>query len=91
MLRRIKQGIAVALTAATALYGLDFGYARMRSDAFAEYPVDRMYEMTNRWGGVEFSVGRSGYERCVKSLFPHFGNVPCWYLRTQEVRYFKVG
>ena len=54
---------------------LDYICARMRSDAFAELPVHRMYEMTNRWGGVEFSVGRSGYERCVKSLFPHFGYV----------------
>ena len=91
MFRRIRQGTTILLMVCAAVYAVDYAFARLQPHAFADIPVDRMFEMTNRWGGVEFSVGKSGFERCVHSLFPHFGYVPCWYLKTQDVRYLKVG
>ena len=30
-------------------------------------------------------------ERCVYSLFPHFGYNPCWYVTRHTVRFIKVG
>ena len=79
------------LAALLVFYVVDDLYARARSNPYSDVPVDRMFAMENRWGGTEYSVGKSGYERCVFSVFPHFGYVPCWYLKTQDVRYIHVG
>ena len=90
-LRRVSKGIVAVLLLPLTFYGLDYLYARARHNAFGDVAVDRMFAMTNRWGAVEYSVGKSGYERCVYSVFPHFGYVPCWYLKTQDVRYIRIG
>jgi len=43
--------------------------------------VDRVYAAMNHWKEVEYSVGAPVMEKCVDALMPHFGYVPCWYLR----------
>jgi hypothetical protein len=54
---------------------------------FADLRVDHVYTSTNKWNQIEWSRGSPDIERCVYSLFPHFGYPPCWYLnqRTMQV------
>jgi len=44
------------------------------------------YAAMNRWNQVEYSVGTPIIETCVDALMPHFGYVPCWYLRRHTIQ-----
>ncbi len=84
--------VLLAVTASLALlYGCDDLYARLRKDRFADVPVRRMYKMKNRWNETEYSVAGSGTQKCVYSLFPHFGYNPCWYLNRHAMQYITIG
>jgi hypothetical protein len=91
MKRRLKYTVFVSAATLAALYAGDYLYAKVRSNPFADVKINRMYAMKNRWGQVEYSVGAGGSERCVYSLFPHFGFNPCWYVNRQTLRYVHVG
>jgi len=71
-------------------YGLDlasltWGIPSQRPK-FSEYRVDQLYTVPNRWKEIEWSRGEPVMERCVNSLFPHYGNNPCWYVSKHTVR-----
>lgn len=79
-----------ALVSAAVAYGLDwasleYGIPTPRPK-FAEYKVDQLYTVPNRWKEIEWSRGDSVMERCVNSLFPHYGNNPCWYVSKHPIR-----
>ncbi len=78
------------LLAAAVAYGLDwvsleYGIPTKRPK-FAEYQVDQLYTVPNRWKEIEWSRGEPVMERCVNSLFPHEGSNPCWYVSTHLMR-----
>ncbi len=84
-MRKLLKRIAIALLALVGLvYGADYASAAWKirggQQVFADIVVDQVYTATNKWKQVEWSRGASVTERCVYSLFPHFGNRPCWYV-----------
>ena len=89
--RQIQYSLLALLAAAAVIYAGDYAYAKARTSPFSDISVDRMYAMQNRWGAVEYSVGKSETQRCVYSIFPHFGYSPCWYLKNQSFQYVHVG
>jgi hypothetical protein len=72
----------LALVCLTALiYAGDALWARFRGRPVEHVKVDRVYAAMNQWNQVEYSAGTPVMETCVDALMPHFGYLPCWYLR----------
>jgi hypothetical protein len=82
---RLRLLAVVPLAALGIVYGVDYASiswkVRSNQQPFADIVVDQVYTSTNKWKEVVWSRGVSVNERCVYSLFPHFGNRPCWYVR----------
>ena len=52
--------------------------------------VDRYYAMLDRWNQIEYSTGTPVTQTCVDALMPHFGYLPCWYLRRHTLQQVKI-
>ena len=84
--RTIALKICLALAALCALlYGVDDVSARLRGKPTEQMKVDRIYSAVNHWNQVEYSVGTPEMQTCVDALLPHFGYMPCWYLRKHPI------
>jgi len=68
------------------IYASDDLWARFHGRPVEQMHVGRIYAAMNHWNQVEYSVGPSVMETCVDALMPHFGYVPCWYLRRHTVQ-----
>lgn len=89
---RIFRNVLVATIAfAIVVYAFDSIYARVRKGPFANVRIDQYYAVTEKFNMIAYERGTSITERCVYSIFPHFGNSPCWYLMRHTLRYIKVG
>jgi hypothetical protein len=85
--RKILLRGCFALAGLTALiYAGDDLRARLHGRPVEQVKVDRVYAATNHWNQVEYSVGTPIMETCVDALMPHFGYVPCWYLRRHTLQ-----
>jgi hypothetical protein len=75
--------LAVILLAAM-VYGGDYVTVRYRiprsRSPFATVTVQRSYAVTKKNGEPDFYFDPPQEKTCVRSLFPHLGYVPCWYL-----------
>jgi len=77
----------LALVCLTALtYAADDLWARHQGRPVEQVKVYRLYAAVNHWNEVEYSVGTPVMETCVDALMPHFGSLPCWYLRRHTLR-----
>jgi hypothetical protein len=91
-LGRLATFAVVALFALAALtYIGDYAVARYRlahGSALATVELARMYAIPQKSGKTELDYGGAETDTCVRSLFPHFGYSPCWYLtRNGGVQY----
>ena len=81
----------LALVVLTALiYSVDDLWARFRGRPVEQMKVDRVYLAMNHWNQVEYSLGTPIMQTCVDALMPHFGYVPCWYLRRNTLQQVKT-
>jgi len=71
-------------------YGVDDLWARVRGRPLEQMKVDRVYLAMNHWNQVEYSLGTPIMQTCVDALMPHFGYVPCWYLRRNTLQQVKT-
>ena len=75
--------IAVALIA--LLYAGDYAWVRFRipktRNPFGVVKVQPYYAVRQKNGKDEFYFLEPRDESCVRSLFPHLGHNPCWYVR----------
>lgn len=76
--------LLIGLTA--LLYVGDDLWARLQGKPMEQMTVGRLYAVMNRYNQVEYSVGTPITETCVDALMPHFGYVPCWYLRRHTIQ-----
>ena len=60
-------------------------------DPFAVVMVQPYYAVRLKSGKTEFLFQEPRAERCVNSLFPHFGQAPCWYARHHRERRTEIG
>lgn len=50
------------------------------SSAFGQIEVQRRYQVSLKNRRIEQRTEKLHSEECVQSLFPHYGDDPCWYL-----------
>ena len=87
----------VALTAVLALAGLyagDYLSARYRlpgnRQTLGSVRVRTSYAVRLKDGRIEYLLGDSDTETCVRALFPQLGYPPCWYLSRHATRRIEV-
>lgn len=88
--RIVLRGGLVLLGLAAFVYGVDELWARIRGKPVEQMKVDRYYSDINHWNQVEYSLGTPVMQTCVDALLPHFGYVPCWYLRKHTIQEVKT-
>ena len=76
---------------AAVLYGCDFVYARARKNPFADVRIERFLAIAEHFNKIGYERTDPVTERCVYSIYPHFGYAPCWYLMRHTVRFVKIG
>ncbi len=84
-LRRIFLGILVLLLGVAILaFGVDFAVFRIRVAAnrepYGSVTVKHYYAVLQKNGRTQFIFEPPQEESCVNALFPHSGQMPCWYL-----------
>lgn len=90
--RRLFKRASLALVGfAAVLYSTDYLYARFRPAPFADVHIERFLAVAEHFNKIGYERTTPVTERCVYSLFPHFGNAPCWYLTRHTVRFVKIG
>jgi hypothetical protein len=83
--------LGVALLLVALVYGGDWLCVRYRvwrqRDPFGRVTVTPVYVIHEKNGKTEYQFAAPQDQVCVRSLFPHFGYSPCWYVnRHQEKR-----
>jgi hypothetical protein len=87
--------VALLLLAATALaiYSGDYLWLGLRAayprfgPAFSTVQMERLYAVELKSGKTEYQLDAQQPEvtlPCVRSLLPHLGEKPCWYLQRQS-------
>jgi hypothetical protein len=82
--------LAVLLLIAV-VYGLDDVIARIRHKPGADIQITRFLAVPQKFNKIEYDPADPVVERCFYTLFPHFGGLPCWYLRRHTVRFIELG
>ena len=84
---RLKRGLAAAAAALFALFAGDLIVARVRGDAaFGSTRIGVLYAVPEKGARMDFTAGAPEDVECVRALFPHFGDAPCWYAARQKTR-----
>ena len=76
----LKAGSVLLATLALVWTG-DYVLLRLRHTQFSTVAVRRYYAIDKKANKVEYIFDSARDQSCVNSLFPHMGQVPCWYLR----------
>jgi hypothetical protein len=92
--RRLKTMLAggvVGLGALTALsYATDYAIFRLRLakgwNTYGSVTVEHYSAVAQKNGKTEFIFDPPGPATCVRTLFPHEGYAPCWYLSRHPER-----
>lgn len=50
-------------------------------DPFSTVTVQPYYAIHEKNGKTEYDFAQPENQVCVRSLFPHFGYLPCWYVK----------
>lgn len=83
--------LIAAVLLAIVVYGCDDLYARLRHEPFADVHVERYLAISEKFNKIDYQRTDPITERCVYSLFPHFGYNPCWYVTRHTLRFINVG
>jgi hypothetical protein len=88
---RVLTRVVVSLVLALAvLYVGDFAVIRYRiatnRSPYGTVTVQPYYAVPRKDHKTEFLFDDPHDQTCVSSLFPHFGDSPCWYLNRNKQR-----
>jgi hypothetical protein len=87
---RLQRAILAVLASAIFIYVADYLILKIRasigngSSAFASIPIIQGTPMKD--GRVQIFAGDTQTETCVRSLFPHLGYRPCWYVKQNQMQ-----
>jgi len=81
MMRLVARTLLGVLAFALVSYMGDALILQLRSSPRSTVAVQHYFAIRQKTGKVELQYDRSYDQPCVNSLFPHFGEPPCWYLR----------
>jgi hypothetical protein len=93
--RRIFLIVALSLLALLlALYTGDYLVLRYRMaknrNPFGTVTISRYYVIQEKANKIEYVFLDSRPETCVHALFPHVGDLPCWYLNGHTERKIEI-
>jgi len=94
-MKRLVGMILIVFAVVTAIvYAGDYLWARYRlphrQDAFDAVTVTPLYVIHEKNNKVEYQLAQPQNEVCVRSLFPHFGYAPCWYVRKHTEKIIDI-
>jgi hypothetical protein len=77
--------VAALVLLALIVYAGDYLSVRYKipksRDPFSTVTIQPYYAIHEKNGRTEFDFAQPESQACVRSLFPHFGYTPCWYLK----------
>lgn len=82
-----KAAVVIAIVAVA--YTGDYAIARMRGNAVATVEVAQYYAIPLKNGQTQFSFAGNKDVACMESLFPHFSDRPCWYVRRHAEEWIR--
>ncbi len=78
-------GIAVALACAALLFVADYAWLRLRvaknEGAFDSVQIEVVDQIPQKGNKAEYVPEDPQMQSCVRSIFPHLNQRPCWYLK----------
>lgn len=81
----MKTALIAVLVFCALLYAGDYAAVRYHiprsRDPFGTVEVQPYYAVPLKGGKTEFIFQKPENQVCVRSLFPHLGHNPCWYVR----------
>ena len=77
----VKRALIAVIVFCVLLYAVDYAVARYRRNPFSTVQVQPYYAVPLKDGKTEFMYLDPQNQVCVRSLFPHLGRSPCWYVR----------
>jgi hypothetical protein len=82
----LKRTILAAALLGAATWACDWAILRLKitreMNAFGSVDVHRRYALQLKNRRIEQLPEYRGPEECVRSLFPHYDESPCWYLES---------
>jgi hypothetical protein len=81
LLRRALMATVVGLPLLYLGDYISLRYGLPPRDTFDVVKVEQYYAVPRKDGRLEYYTDDPVDQRCVRSLFPHMGLSPCWYLR----------
>jgi hypothetical protein len=86
----VKRILFIIILALAVLYVGDYLCLRYRIPKgraqFGVVKIQSYYAVGLKSGKTEFMFLGPKNQACVHSLFPHFGDSPCWYLNRKKVQ-----
>jgi len=86
----VKRILFIIILALAVLYVGDYLCLRYRIPKgraqFGVVKIQSYYAVGLKSGKTEFMFLGPKNQTCVHSLFPHFGDSPCWYLNRKKVQ-----
>jgi hypothetical protein len=93
--KRIRRAAQFALLALALLYAGDYLSARFRlpgnRQTLGSVEVQTLWAIRQKDGRIDYEPGDTETQPCLRSLFPHLGYTPCWYLSGHTHQVIKVG
>ena len=94
-MRRIRRGAAIAFLVLFVVYAGDYLSARFgipgNRQTLGTVQVQTMYAVRQKNNRIDYSLGDTVTQTCVRSLFPQMGYAPCWYLARHPWKTISVG
>jgi hypothetical protein len=84
MKSKLRRGLLYLVASAAVIYVADDLSLRFRipdREPLGSVTVRRYYALHKSKQKTNFMFAEPEAQTCVRSLFPHFGYPPCWYLR----------
>lgn len=82
--------VAIAVLAFAADYAAcRFSIPRGR-EVFGSVTVREYYAVAKKNGKTEFMFNPPQTQSCLRSMFPHFGYTPCWYLQRHREQRIEI-
>ncbi len=94
MKRLILRGVLALSTLLLLVYVGDYCSLRFQIPGgrpqYDQIEVQTLYAVPLKDGKTEYELGQPETDRCVHSLFPHYGSLPCWYVSRHRERRIDI-
>jgi hypothetical protein len=94
MKRIALRATIVLVTMLGVVYAGDYCVVRYRVPndryPFAQVVVQPFYVIHQKNGKIDYERGEPENDQCIRSLFPHMGYAPCWYLSRHTEKHIDI-